>query len=177
MATAWSGAIRSTDPASWARSARIFLRSTRTAPGSTPCAKCSRVSRPAPSGSDWATSGASSDPTATSSDPPPMSNTASRPEDQPNQRRTARKVSRASSSPGSTSMSTPVAARTCSRTASTLVASRTADVAKPAISVQPLSSATTTEDATKDVSASIPVSLTAPEPSRCSARRSGSLCE
>ena len=75
---------------------------------SAPTASHSRVSRPAPSGRDCATSGASSDPTAISSEPPPMSKTASRPDDQPNQRRTARKVSRASSSPGSTSMSTPV---------------------------------------------------------------------
>ena len=55
-----------------------------------------------PRGSDQATSGDSSSPPAISSEPPPMSKTARRPEDQPNQRRTARKVSRASSSPGST---------------------------------------------------------------------------
>ncbi len=120
VATEWSGADRSTDPASRAMSARIFLRSSRTASGSRPAARWSRVSRPAPSGSDWATSGASSDPTAISSEPPPMSNTASRPDDQPNHRRTARNVSRASSSPGSTSMSTPVRSRTCSSTSSEL---------------------------------------------------------
>ena len=67
-----------------------------------------RVIRPAPSGSDSATSGSSSMPAASSSEPPPMSRTSSRPALQPNQRRTARKVSRASSSPVSTCRSTPV---------------------------------------------------------------------
>ncbi len=105
-----------------------------------------------------------------------MSKTASRPDDQPNHRRTARNVSRASSSPGSTSMVTPVLSRTWSSTSSELLASRTADVAKPAISSQPLSSATSTDDATNVVSASTPSSVTAPEASRCSASRSGSLC-
>ena len=106
-----------------------------------------------------------------------MSKTASRPEDQPNQRRTARKVSRASSSPGITSISTPVRSRTRARTSSPLRASRTAEVAKPASSPQPLSSATSTEEATNRVSASTPASLTAPVASRCSASRSGSLWE
>ena len=101
-----------------------------------------RASRAAPSGSDQATSGASSAPPAISSEPPPMSKTASRPADQPNQRRTARKVSRASSSPESTSITTPVRSCTCSRTSSLLPASRTAEVAKPRMSSQPLSSAT-----------------------------------
>ena len=52
--------------------------------------------------------------------------------------------------PGSTSMSTPVSSRTCvehRRRSSS--ASRTAEVAKPAISSQPLSSATTSDEATK----------------------------
>ncbi len=106
-----------------------------------------------------------------------MSKTARRPDDQPNQRRTARKVSRASSSPGSTWTLTPVIARTCSSTASELVASRTADVAKPSTSSQPLSSATCSASATNAVSASIPGPPTAPEESRCSARRSGALWE
>ena len=100
---------------------------------------------PRPSGSDQATSGASSAPPAISSEPPPMSKTASRPADQPNQRRTARKVSRASSSPGSTSIvdAGRVARRGRARRRS-CAASRTAEVAKPSISSQPLSSATTT---------------------------------
>ena len=73
-----------------------------------------------------------------------MSKTASRPADQPNQRRTARKVSRASSSPESTVDLHPGAlAATWARTSSELPASRTAEVAKPSISSQPLSSATT----------------------------------
>ncbi len=44
-------------------------------------------------------------------------------------------------------MRTPLFACTWARTSSLLVASRTADVAKPTISSQPLSSATSTEDA------------------------------
>ena len=59
-----------------------------------------------------------------------MSKTASRPDDHPNQRRTARKVSRASSSPGSTLISAPVRFSTWARTSSQLPASRTAEVAK-----------------------------------------------
>ena len=134
-----------------------------------------RASRAAPSGSDQATSGASSAPPAISSEPPPMSKTASRPADQPNQRRTARKVSRASSSPASTSIMTPVRSWTCSRTSSLLPASRTAEVAKPRMSSQPLSSATRSASAVKAVSASIPVWETSPASSRCSASRSGCL--
>ena len=63
-------------------------------------------------------------PAAISSDPPPMSITISRPDDQPNQRRTARNVSRASSSPVSTSRSTPVSARTAASTSGPFGASR-----------------------------------------------------
>ena len=113
-----------------ATSTRTSLRSAFTSPsrgGS--CARCSRVSRPAPSGRLSATSGSSSAPTASSSDPPPMSTTSNRPADQPNQRRTARKVSRASASPVSTCRSTPVSARTRSSTSWPLGASRTAEVA------------------------------------------------
>ena len=78
-----------------------------------------------------------------------MSKTASRPDDQPNHRRTARKVSRASSSPGSTARSTSVTSLTWARTSSELTASRTADVAKPSMSSQPLSSATYSASGTK----------------------------
>ena len=66
---------------------------------------------------------------AISSDPPPMSNTASRPDDHPNQRRTARNVSRASSSPRQDRGPTPVSSATRSSTLSPLPASRTAEVA------------------------------------------------
>ncbi len=104
-----------------------------------------------------------------------MSKTASRPADQPNQRRTARKVSRASSSPDSTDRSTSVTSLTWARTASELTASRTADVAKPSMSSHPLSSATDTASRQNFVSASTPASETAPDSSRCSARRSGCL--
>ena len=60
----------------------------------------SRVSRPAPSGSDNATSGSSSTPLDSSSEPPPMSMLMIRPALHPYQRRTARNVSRDSSTPG-----------------------------------------------------------------------------
>ena len=100
---------RSRWPASRAISARICLRSSRmSASEGRPPPNHRRAIRAAPSGRDHATSGASSVPAAISSDPPPMSKTARRPADQPNQRRTARKVSRASSSPESTSSDTPV---------------------------------------------------------------------
>src|SRR6218665_1111247 len=61
-----------------------------------------RVERPAPSGTDSATSGTSSMPCASSSEPPPISNSRMHPDDQPNQRRTARNVSLAWSVPEST---------------------------------------------------------------------------
>ncbi len=70
-----------------------------------------------------------------------MSMTSSFPEDQPNQRRAARKVSFASSAPLSTWSSTPVSSRTRPRTSSALRASRTADVANGSSSSTPLSSA------------------------------------
>ncbi len=80
-------------------------------------------------------------PEATSSDPPPMSMTSSRPEDQPNQRRAARKVSRASSSPVITLIWAPVWPRIRARTSSPFLASRTAEVANAIRSSTPLSSA------------------------------------
>ena len=95
-----------------------------------PVAEGSRVSRPAPSGSDQATSGDSSSPPAISRDPPPMSKTARRPEDHPNQRRTARKVSRASSSPDSTLMLHARATLDVVEHLVGVAASRTAEVAK-----------------------------------------------
>ena len=74
---------------------------TRRRPGGS-SASHSRVSRPAPRGSDIATSGSSSTPLDNSSEPPPMSRLMIRPALQPYQRRTARKVSRDSSLPEST---------------------------------------------------------------------------
>ena len=68
-------------------------------------------------------------------------------------------------------------APTSASTSSEFTASRTAEVAKPSISSQPLSSATTIAEATNAVSASTPARVTAPPSSRCSARRSGSLWE
>ena len=70
-----------------------------------------------------------------------MSITSSRPEDQPNQRRAARKVSRASSSPVITSIFVPVCSRIRASTCSPFTASRTAEVANAMISSTPLSSA------------------------------------
>ena len=101
----------------------------------------SRVSRPAPSGSDAIASGSSSIPVATSSEPPPMSIISSRPDDQPNQRRAARKVRRASSWPVITSICAPVCSRILARTCSPFTASRTAEVANAMMSSTPLSSA------------------------------------
>ena len=101
----------------------------------------SLVRRPAPSGSDAIASGSSSIPVATSSEPPPMSITSSRPEDQPNQRRAARKVRRASSLPVITLICAPVCLRILARTCSPFTASRTAEVANAMISSTPLSSA------------------------------------
>ena len=72
-----------------------------------------------------------------------MSKTDSRPADQPNHRRTARKVSRASSSPGQhrDPLAGPLV-RPRPSTSSELPASRTADVANASMSSLPLSSAT-----------------------------------
>ena len=120
-------------------------------------ARCSRASRAAPSGIDQATSGHSSPPAAISSDPPPMSKTASRPDDQPNQRRTARNVSRASSSPGSTPMSTPVRSLHLAQHLVGVARRRGPPRSRTAsISSQPLSSATSRAEATKSASASMP---------------------
>src|SRR5437868_6748342 len=91
--TCSGGPYRATSPTWRAISARTCRRSLRTSSGDGGSAlNQSRVSRPAPSGSEKAASGSSSIPTAISSEPPPMSTTSNRPDDQPNQRRTARKV-------------------------------------------------------------------------------------
>ncbi len=66
-----------------------------------------------------------------------MSSTSSRPADQPNQRRTARKVIRASPSPESTRRSTPVSSRTRASTSAEFFASRTAEVANASRSSVP----------------------------------------
>ena len=121
----------------------------------------SRVSRPAPSGRDCATSGASSDPAAISREPPPMSKTS--------------EPSRGPAEPapygeegqpglvltGQHADVDPGPLLTCPSTASVFSASRTAEVAKPRISSQPLSSATFRAGATKSVRASIPARVTA----------------
>jgi hypothetical protein len=129
-------------PASLAISARTCLRMRRTscADGGSVLSQ-SLVRLPAPSGSEATASGSSSRPEATSSEPPPMSITSSLPEDQPNQRRAARKVSLASSSPVITLICAPVCSRILARTCSPFTASRTAEVAKAIMSSTPLSSA------------------------------------
>ncbi len=70
-----------------------------------------------------------------------MSMTSSRPEDQPNHRRAARKVSRASSGPVIALICAPVWSRIRARTSSPFFASRTAEVANAMRSSTPLSSA------------------------------------
>ena len=134
--------------------------------------KKSRVSRPAPSGVDIASSGCSSVPIATSNEPPPISATSSRPEDQPNQRRTARKVRIASCSPSRTCKSIPVSVFIFSRTASEFFDSRIAEVANAKSSSQSCSSMnllhsckTSINDLTEDF-------LRSPSSLSCSANRS-----
>ncbi len=85
--------------------------------------------RPAPSGTDSAASGSSSDPAAISSEPPPMSKSRICPAAHPNQRRTARNVKRASVSPPSTCRLWPSAASMRAITSAPFAASRTAEVA------------------------------------------------
>ena len=106
-----------------------------------------------------------------------MSITSSRPEDQPNQRRAARKVSRASSSPVITLICAPVCSRILARTRSPFTASRTAEVANPMMSSTPLSSAM------RSASSTTPRRLLSPDLdsefpfSRWAASRSSALCE
>src|SRR5882757_6941465 len=137
----------------------------------------SRVSRPAPSGSDSATSGSSSTPLDSSSEPPPMSMLMIRPGLQPYQRRTARKVSRDSSTPLSTLSATPVSARTLARTSSEFLASRTADVAKAISSAQPELPAIFANSSMVSTSLSAPLRVSLPEESIASASRKDALVE
>ena len=74
-------------------------------------------------------------------------------------------------------MVTRASLRTRARTSSEFVASRTAEVANPSISSHPLSSAISVAEAQKSVRALMPFFVTAPSSSRCSASRSGCLCE
>ncbi|PQM46416.1 hypothetical protein C1Y40_03409 [Mycobacterium talmoniae] len=149
---------------------------TRRRPGGS-SASHSRVSRPAPSGSDNATSGSSSTPLDTSSEPPPMSRLMMRPALQPYQRRTARKVSRDSSTPRSTCNSTPVSARTRASTSSELEASRTAEVANGISSAQPELAAILANSSIVEISLSAPLRVILPELSVASASRSAALVE
>ena len=91
--------------------------------------RSSRVTRPAPAGTDSATVGSSSEPIATSREPPPISMTSSRPASQPYQRRAARKVSLASSTPDSTVTGWPTTFSIRLRILLPFGASRNADVA------------------------------------------------
>ena len=165
-------------PVCLAISARTCLRMRRTSCGDGGSVLIqSRVRRPPPSGSEAIASGSSSIPEATSSEPPPMSITSRRPEDQPNQRRAARKVSRASSWPVITLICAPVFSRILARTCSPFTASRTAEVANAMISSTPLSSAM------RSASSTSPRRLASPGPdselpsSRWAASLSSVLCE
>ena len=124
------------------------------------------VDRPAPRGSERATSGTSSPPFAISREPPPMSKSRIRSADQPYQRRTARNVRRASSSPESTCSSTPVSRATRASTSSPFAASRMADVAKGSSSSMPASFAASAASPTAARMAATPSSLIAPSGSR-----------
>jgi hypothetical protein len=126
----------------------------------------SRVSRPAPSGNDSATSGSSSRPLDNSSAPPPISMLMIRPALHPYHRRTARKVSRDSLTPLRTSSSTPVSARTLASTSSELVASRTAEVANAINSAHPELAAILASSSMVSISLSAPLRVSLPELSR-----------
>ena len=133
-------------------------RSSRTVSSSaTPPAKCSRASRAAPSGSDHATSGASSDAGRD------LQRAAADVEDREPSRRTSRTsgVRRGRSAAPRPRRSAPRWPRRCGRwtwssTASEFTASRTAEVAKPSMSSQPFSSAIRSASAVNSVSASTP---------------------
>ena len=161
-----------------AMSARTCLRTALTcdALGGSPFS-AALVRRPAPRGKLRTASGTSSIPAASSSEPPPTSTTSSRPLDQPNHRRTARKVSLDSSSPDSTCSSTPVSSRTRARTASPFGASRMALVAKARRSSTPLSSAIVRHSRVNATKASAPARSMEPSGSTYSASRSSILCD
>ncbi len=106
-----------------------------------------------------------------------MSSTSSRPADQPNQRRAARKVSRASSGPGSTRRWTPVSARTRASTWVTLVASRTAEVAKASSSSAASRAVARFASVTAATSASSPALVSSPAGPICSASRRNDFSE
>ncbi len=179
VATARSGGPASSIPApASASSVASQSRSmaTRRRPGGS-SGSHSRVSRPAPSGSDIATSGSSSTPLDSSSDPPPMSMLMIRPALHPYQRRTARNVSRDSSTPLSTCSATPVSACTRASTSSEFVASRTAEVANAISSAQPELVAILANSSMVPTNLSAPLRVSLPEPSMASASRSDALVE
>ena len=179
LPTARSGApARRTVLADWVSSVSSQSRSiaTRRRPGGS-SGSHSRVSRPAPSGSDRATSGASSTPVDSSSDPPPMSRLMMRPALQPYQRRTARNVNRDSSTPVSARRSTPVCDRTRASTSSEFFASRTADVANAINSAQPELAAILANSSTVSTSLSAPRRVSRPESSIDSASRRAAFVE
>ena len=107
-----------------------------------------------------------------------MSRTSSRPADQPNQRRAARKVSRASSSPESTCSSTPVSVGDPGQHLLGVGWPRAPRRSRrAAASSTPLSSATCSASLTVATSRSTPSRPIAPSSSRSSASRSSALCE
>ena len=131
----------------------------------------SRVILPAPAGTDNATVGSSSEPMATSSEPPPMSITSRRPASQPYHRRAARKVRRASSTPESTVTGCPMASSMRRRILPPFGASRNADVASTSSWVISYSLASSMAFSTAEITASTPAFLMAPSSLRYCIRR------
>ena len=136
--------------------------------GGSPARK-SRVSRPAPSGTDTATSGSSSVPDGQ------LQRAAADVEDAGSGRWTSRTSdARRGRSCGprprrrAPAMSSPVSCRTRARTCSPLAASRIADVANAMISVAPMSSASRCPRLTKSTSCSTAAVSTLPSGPRCS---------
>ena len=152
---------------------RMFLRAaSRSSSSATPLSgRNSRVTRPAPAGTDSATVGSSSEPMATSSEPPPMSMTSKRPASQPYQRRAARKVSRASSTPDSTVTGWPMASSILRRILPPFGASRSAEVARTSSWVISYSSASFIAFSTALSKASVPAFLMLPSSLRYCIRR------
>ncbi len=167
--TTWSGDGRSrerADRVARARRGRVRAGAATWSVEGGSSGRNAMVERPAPRGSERATSGTSSMPCAISSEPPPMSKSRIRSADQPYQRRTARKVRRASSSPESTCSSTPVSSATRASTSSPFAASRIAEVAKGSSSSMPASRAASAAPPTAARMAATPSSLIAPSGSR-----------
>ena len=171
--TEWVGRATAEEvPASWAIEVRIWLRSLRsTLSMGGPSRKCSRLSRPAPNGSDHAESGASS--------PPPRSRASPRRcRRPPAAQRTSRTIDDgeegepASPSPDSTLIPDRCASRRGQHRVAVAASRTLSGEGEDLLASCPPRAAGELDEV---VSASTPVSLTVPSGSRCSASRSGSL--